>query len=114
MARTKVTVRGDEAAEAVILRAGRRAGDQSGSLREASTIDAVQKGAWENRTGQLTASLNQTNVESDSLEYGSSVPYSRYVFFGTVHQEARPPKVSEDTLVQSVLRRVANDLVGDV
>lgn len=110
---TGIKVTGDERAAAVIARAGRKAADQSGSLNEAATVKAVQKGGWQERTGALTSSLNETETASDSLKSVSSVPYARYVFYGTVHQRARPPVVSEDALTQAVIQRVANDLVGE-
>lgn len=114
MARSRgVTVKGDEQAEAVILRAGRKSGDQSGSLNEAATVRAVQKGDWENKSGALTASLNETETDDSSLRSISGVPYARYVFYGTSRQGARPPVVSEDELTQAVIQRVANDLVGE-
>lgn len=113
MARKAITVKGDEAAEAVILRAGRKTNDQSRSLNEAAAAASIQKGAWKDDTGRLTASLTGKEIDADSLKSVSSEPYSRYVFYGTVHQPARPPHVNEDALIQAVTRQVANDLVGE-
>jgi hypothetical protein len=97
----------------VLLRAGHRAVDQTGSLKEASMVHVVEKGVWEDQSGALSKSLNTAEVEKDSLKIVSDIPYARYVFYGTSHNTAMPPRVDEDRLVDQVVRRVANDLVGE-
>jgi len=110
-----VSVEGDERAAAVILRAGRKAQDQSSTLQSAADSPGVAApGDWTNRTGKLSASLARTipEAEADRLRLVSDVPYARFVWYGTRRQEARPPQVNEDALVGAVSRRVARDLIS--
>jgi hypothetical protein len=110
-----ITVTGDERAQAVILRAGRRAQDQSGSLAQAGRASNVAShGAWQDRSGELAASVAQEGVQAsaDELKITSDVPYARFVFYGTRRQAPKPPAVDERALVDQVQRRVARDLVG--
>jgi hypothetical protein len=110
-----ITVEGDERAQAVILRAGRKAQDQSSSLEAAGESAGIASpGAWTNRSGKLSGSVSRPRVEAsaDSVRLLSDVPYARFVFYGTARQEAEPPQINLRVLVTQSSRRVASDLVS--
>jgi hypothetical protein len=110
-----VIVKGDKRAEAVILRAGRKAQDQSSSLESAGqAAGAISPGGWRTQTGELTGSLGEPRVEAtgDRLVLWDTVPYSRFVFYGTSRQKAQPPRVQISVLAGAASRKVAHDLVS--
>ena len=109
-----VTVTGDEQAQAVILRAGRRAQDQHAALEQAGGRNIVGRGAWHDRTGRLTRSIENPDVEAtaDTLTFSSSVFYAPFVLRGTSKARARPPRINERALIEAVALLVARDLIG--
>ncbi len=110
-----ITVRGEHRAAGVIVRAGRKAQDQSSSLEAAGQAAGIAApGAWTNRSGKLSGSVSRPRVEvsADSVRLVSDVPYARFVFYGTARQEAEPPQVNLRVLVMQSSRRVASDLVS--
>jgi hypothetical protein len=110
-----VTVEGDERSQAVILRAGRRAQDQERQLAQAGQFARVLgHGAWKDHTGKLTTSVLRPGVDAtaDTLRLTSDVYYARFVFYGTKHSKARPPRLNTRALTAAVQRLVANNLVG--
>jgi len=110
-----VSVRGEKRAAGVILRAGRKAQDQSSSLESAAQASgAIAPGGWQSQSGELTGSLGEPRVEAsaDRVVLWDTVPYSRFVFYGTSRQQAQPPRVTVRVLAGAASRKVADDLVS--
>ena len=110
-----VSVQGEVRAVGVILRAGRKAQDQSSSLEQAGqAAGAIAPGGWQSETGDLTSSLGGPRVEAsaDRVVLWDTVPYSRFVFYGTSRQSAQPPRVSISVLAGEASREIAHDLVS--
>jgi hypothetical protein len=110
-----ITVKGDDAAMRKLRATGARA------LRQRETFEAEARYAQRQlqgvpvKTGRLERSVkggSETlrDVTDRGYVIGSKVPYARFVFGGTKHMAARPPRVSERTLGNHAADAVGVDL----
>lgn len=89
-----VSVSGDEAAAAKLDRVGAAAYTQSPAIRRAAERTARGIRGVPVETGRLERSIVVLDSGAQGFVVGSrNVPYARFVFHGTKHMAAQPPKV---------------------
>jgi hypothetical protein len=98
MAQT-ITITGDDQVIAQLQRLGDLAYRLEPAMRDTSQFAERQIRGVPTRTGRLAASMrggrDQTlDVNNFGFAIGTTVPYAGFVFGGTKHMPARPPKVN--------------------
>ena len=68
-----------------------------------------------NRTGALTRSLygggdQLRDIYDSGFRLGTTVDYARFVFRGTKHMKAQPPRVNTNAIARDAARRINQEL----
>jgi len=104
------TAIGDEAAARRLERLGTAAHTQAPTMDDAARQAARSVRGVPIDTGRLERSIEALSSNAYGFEVGSKVPYARYVFHGTRHMAARPPKVP-DNIGQRTARVLSASIV---
>lgn len=106
---------GERAAASRIAETGERALHQRPAMTLAGRTARRSISGVPVRTGRLVASTRggpeaELVVTERGFDVASRTPYARFVFGGTVHMRARPPRVAESALAITAARAVSLDL----
>ncbi len=114
MART-VTVTGDTRAIRMLLAKGRASGRLKPAMEAVADYAERQITGVPVDTGRLAESTRGGDdqlrkVDDASFSLGSQVPYARFVFGGTKHMRARPPRVNVTAIARAGAQRINQEL----